>query len=583
MDKYFLITTALEETWSHDDGVIFLGGWAKKYDRRNVWSKFKSMVASPFCDNERQREMDFLYIQSVTKCLLGEVSKELNKLHSVQYSEKQWGIILGHWLSRYVSLAFNRYFTIESVFNDYDISSTIVLEYNKYSLATCDSLEFIWASNDDVWNHVFFSKVLRFLECKVETKKGDKCLTRFSHPVDEDALKKSIYSKASNVVKKTLSLFNKQSDAFIVNSYLPVKEEIKLYLSLGQCPQFWSSPPLEPFEPEKKLRKHLDFSYSEMGFEKFVRELLSEVIPSCYVEGFIDLQETVKRLPWPKQPKFIYTANNFDVDEVFKLWVAERIEKGVPYYVGQHGAGYGTHKYFQTQYAPEQVVADKFITWGWENSIQKYIPAYVFTVASRKRKVRPNDGGLLLIEASPPHRLSHWDNYYEFSIFQEAQFEFTEALSLEIQEFLTVRLHGAYKYFDWSDAERWSERSPITCIDRGITKISNLMSENRLIVHGYDSTGILECMALNIPILAFWHGGLEHLLPTARPHYQLLIDAGILFTSPIDTAKKVIEIWDDVEGWWGQEYVQEARRRFCDKYARVSNNPVRDLKEILLS
>ena len=52
--------------------------------------------------------------------------------------------------------------------------------------------------------------------------------------------------------------------------------------------------------------------------------------------------------------------------------------------------------------------------------------------------------------------------------------------------------------------------------------------------------------------------------------------------NPESAAQKVNEVWDNVEGWWGQDKVQEARRQFCNRYARVSQNPVRELKQILL-
>jgi putative transferase (TIGR04331 family) len=373
----------------------------------------------------------------------------------------------------------------------------------------------------------------------------------------------------------------KSNDAFIVSSYLPFIEEIKLQLSLGQCPQLWTSPSLARFRPDIAQRELLTDASNHEGFERFVRELLWEVIPSCYVEGFSNLIRTVDALPWPTQPKFIYTANNFDLDEVFKVWTANKIADGVPYYVGQHGAGYGTHKFFQTKYAPERAVSDRFLTWGWTDADIKSFPAYVFNAAGRKLKRGPVDGGLLLIQASPPHQLMHWDSYFEFGIFQEEQFRFVEALPNEIHQLLTVRLHSAYKHFRWSDEQRWEDRSPSTRIDTGSSNIRNLVEQSRLVVHAYDSTGILEGLALNIPTLCFWHGGLDHLLPEVQPYYQLLIDAGILLDSPEHAAEHVAMVWNDVEGWWTQSIVQEARKQFCDRYAKVSQNPVRDLKKML--
>lgn len=102
-------------------------------------------------------------------------------------------------------------------------------------------------------------------------------------------------------------------------------------------------------------------------------------------------------------------------------------------------------------------------------------------------------------------------------------------------------------------------------------------------MHSYDSTGILETLSQNIPTLAFWQNDFDHLRESAKPYYQLLVDASIVHLTPESVAQKVNEVWDDVDGWWAQNNVQYARKEFCDRYARGSQNPVSELKKILLS
>ena len=94
---------------------------------------------------------------------------------------------------------------------------------------------------------------------------------------------------------------------------------------------------------------------------------------------------------------------------------------------------------------------------------------------------------------------------------------------------------------------------------------------------------MLETLSRNIPTLAFWQNNLEHLRESVLEDYQLLVAAGIIHLSPESAANKVNEIWNDVNGWWLNDSVQNARRQFCEKYARTSEHPVRDLKKILLN
>jgi putative transferase (TIGR04331 family) len=93
----------------------------------------------------------------------------------------------------------------------------------------------------------------------------------------------------------------------------------------------------------------------------------------------------------------------------------------------------------------------------------------------------------------------------------------------------------------------------------------------------------LETLSQNIPTLSFWQNGFSHLRDSAKPYYQLLVDAGIVHLTPESVAHKVNDIWDDVDGWWKQSKVQDARKQFCDRYARVNQYPIQDLKKILIA
>ena len=93
---------------------------------------------------------------------------------------------------------------------------------------------------------------------------------------------------------------------------------------------------------------------------------------------------------------------------------------------------------------------------------------------------------------------------------------------------------------------------------------------------------MLETMSLNIPTMAFWQNGFDHLRDSAKPFYQLLVDAGIVHLSPESAAEHINAIWCSVDDWWFSPPVQKARIQFCSRYARESISPVRELKQILL-
>jgi putative transferase (TIGR04331 family) len=544
-----------------------------------------AVVAEPYGLGEGQKDKDYAYVVDVCEALLAELKDVLNEYHKTDHSLRYWRIVLGHWLHWYASVIFNRWFTLQQALDNYNISGTTVLDAASYSLATPDSSSFLWACNDAVWNHVLYSTILRrFANINLEVDANSLGNMPGFREKNESSVSRERQLKhlLKNTATGLLQMLSRNKDAFIINSYLPKKEEIKLQISLVQVPQLWQTPKLATAQPDISLRERLALNPSgHRGYDRFVRALLMEILPACYLEGYQILNQQVRALPWPKKPKFIFTSNNFDTDEIFKAWTGAKVEQGVQYFTGQHGNNYGTEKRHDCEMILEKT-SDKFITWGWTDGSSKHVPAFIFKTAGRKQPKVNKNTGLLLIEDSAQHRVHPWDKYSEFHVYQDEQFRFVEKLPAAIHQQLTVRLYAtSYKRFTWCDDQRWKDRSPGTRIDNGETDIWKLTSNSRLVVHSYDSTGILETLSLNIPTLCFWHGGLSHLRESAKPYYQKLGQAGILQDSPELAAKKVAEVWDDVPAWWNSEAVQDARKAFCERYARTVTHPVRELKNLL--
>lgn len=581
--KRHLVTTSDERTWKSDSPVLFLGEWCRLYDRSAIWGGIDGEVAEPFGLEAEKKSNDADYVKALSAALLIELTGTLNAYHNTNHEPRYWNILLGHWLQRYVSVCFNRYFTIEQALISYKIISTTILVSADNILATPDSLSFIRACDDDVWNNMLYARVLQHIACK--DVKLDLVHIKHEESFEQEQNSEIVHRLSIKQLIKAVGCYigprlSRNSDAFIVNSYLPKLQEIKLQLLLGQCPQLWESPILNAVSIDIKMRKKLTISsQSHFGFQQFIRDLLPDVIPACYLEGYVNLGRQVESLPWPSNPKFIFTSNNFDTDEVFKAWAGLNVEQGVPYFTGQHG---NYQAWSSLLHSPEMVSCDKFFSWGWDNENTKNIPAFVFTIANRPRKSKPG-GGLLLIENLATQLLYPEDRYYDMGIYQEQQFCFVEALPEKIKNKLTVRLHGAWRKLRWSDDKRWGERMPSVHLEVGVAPIQTLIEKSRLVVHSYDSTGTLESLASNIPTLCFWHVGLNDLPPSAKPYYELLRTAGILADSPEHAALLVGQYWDDIDGWWKSEKVQNARRLFCEQYARVEKHPIQKMKQLLVT
>ena len=557
-----------------------------------------AVVADPYGLNHLKRDKDYSDSLKLEYKLFPKFIQLLNKYHNTNYSQRFWQIVLGHWFKFCIRDLFYYVSSIMTCMSSYNISGMTAYD-SEDGLYFYDTLEMTTSlSFDNVKLNLLHSRIINLIKNKNFLIEVIPLKKNTTHQIFKPDLKidKKFFWK--NFIKYGFKFYEKISnylirndDAFIVNSFLTTKNEAKLELSLGQLPQFWKYK-CNKYDhissikktPNKLLRQNLTNQFldkSSDNLERIVRHLIFELLPICYLEGFKDLNNIVKAQCWPKSPKFIFTSNNFYYDEVFKLYTALNVEKGKKYYVGQHGGNYGTQKWKSPRI--EELTADKFITWGWTDDDKKYKPAFVLKNSGKKRLSYKSSGNLLLIEHGYTKHDATYDKKYTYLQYLEKQKEFVNYLDKKPREKLVLRLFNKkYRNDEWCEELRWTDFDPKIELDDGINKIESLISKSRLVVYSYDSTGMLETLSDNIPTLAFW-GKEVGILESARPYYQLLVDAGIIHYSSKSIAEKINEVWDNIDNWWYEKNIQEARRLFCDRFARKTQNPVKELKQILLS
>ena len=262
-----------------------------------------------------------------------------------------------------------------------------------------------------------------------------------------------------------------------------------------------------------------------------------------------------------KNPKFIFTSNSFEFDEYFKFYTA-KTEEGVKYFVGQHGANYGTYKYSKKW--TEITTCDKFISWGWENIYKNVetLPSFNFTVTNLKNIKYNNKGSLLLIKRGPGYQNGPYDRRFKHFLYQQDTLSFYDKCEDKIKKEFIVRLHHGSSDFKSNDEDMWRKKDKDIKISLGYNPIKNLIKKSRLLVITYDSASVLEFLTLNIPIVCFWRDPLSSLLKKSIPYYQSLMDVGILHSDYISATSHINNKWNDIESWWLSTKVQKVREKF---------------------
>ena len=140
---------------------------------------------------------------------------------------------------------------------------------------------------------------------------------------------------------------------------------------------------------------------------------------------------------------------------------------------------------------------------------------------------------------------------------------FVGTLDLDIRNYVVYR---PYHYdYGWFEEEKNLLEEYNIRIEYSGT-LPALLQKVKLYICDHLSTSCMEALVANTPSVFFWDYELCREREDAKPAFDLLRKAGILFHNPIDAANKVNSIWDDVQGWWMEPKRQEARTKFMEKF-----------------
>lgn len=585
--KRFLITSADERTWRSDRPVLFLGEWCRLYDRRAVWERLDAEVVPYHWDDRAKYHEDCCHLQSIYEELLRATTTALNEHHATEHSPRYWRILIGPWLNMFTHIVFDRWTMVQKASDAYEIEETLVCDFPPASMIAPDLLGAV--NHDVAWSQYLFGKAIEY-QNRIPWQRIPP--PEHSAPAlplfPRRTLKRSALLALHAFASSSLAQFTRSDEVMVVRSYLPRLEEIKLQLALGQVPKLWTPPQVETVPPDVSRRRRLRIaSDSTDAFFQFATSMIAELIPTAYLEGYPSLRRAAERLPWPSRPRAIFTSNSFQFSEVFQAWAAAKTEAGCSLVIGQHGGLCGVGKHVSGE-VHQFRIADRYLTWGWRDGRPHAYPTATLTTVN-KPLATWNPAGNLLLVTHPVHLFTFRSmscpvGANQSACFVDEQLQFAGALGEGIRASLTLRIDRALDTKIGSFyVERWKDAWPGVEIDPSTEPIERRIRQCRLFVYTYNSTGFLETLARNIPTVMFWNPRYFELRPTAQPYFDLLAQARIFHETPESAARHVTDIWHDVAEWWNQPAVQHARRTFCEQYACMPKNPIRVLKEALLT
>jgi len=578
-----LVTTAIEQTWGHNQDILFLGEWCKLYNRKEIWSK-RNFNVLPYHWNDRNKlKKDFYYLQNLNKLIITELTFELNELHGVNYSERYWNILLGFWLNLFTAVVFDRWSMIKSAVDSGKVEKSFELDIpSDYEVAN-DATQFNNLIIDDLWNHSICTKLIKRwteipLEIVIHSSSFD-----FSNKFEiSKTQEKTFYKRFLRIISdKVFSAFTSGDDVLMIGTYLPLFTEIELQIRLGQIPikRLALSVPRVKFNSDFRQWKLITNRQNDL-IGNIIRSLIPEQLPKVYLEGYNELNKMCEKLNWPSNPKFIFTSVSHFSDVGFQTWAAKKIEDGSKLITADHG-GFGSNA-FNASINYQLSISDASLSWGWDDTKYPNVkPIGILKTFGKKQLCERNGFGLMVQVAMPRYSfdLRAMPIGEQMLQYYNDQFLFFDCLPQKIQKKMLIRLY--LSDYGWNQKKRWKDRFPIVQLDEGKLPITKLIEKSRIVISTYNATTHIESLSLNLPSLIFWNPNFWELHSRAIPYYKRLKEVGIFHETPESAALKLNEIWDDVFGWWNQKEIQGAKNDFCFFLAKEVKNPITVLKKVL--
>lgn len=576
-----LITTADIRTWPEDkkEPVLFLGEWCRRHSLRERWEGMDAKVAPYHWDNREQLHSDYKYLSNVYEDILSELSKDLNKLHGKQYSQRYWRIFIGPWLGCFVQVVFDRWVMLDYVFNNYKIHKLYTSSELSEQNVPIDMRQFTDMMVSDLWNEAIYKQISEIIKPDILCKKDN----GFSfEEVSRNSKKQPVLR---NYLYKFINFLSrlrcKKDKYFFIATYLPFFSEMYLNIKLGQFPRYWKSADIQKTKINNSKRYSLakNINSDSDSFKSILRVLIPRQIPSAYVESYEILNDELKRLNWPLAPEVIFTSNSFYSDDLFKYWAASKCENGSKLIIGQHGGLFNMTKFSFLEEHQHQV-SDAWFSWEAKiNSPGSKVSIGMFHHSINGKVRHDKKGGAILVELKIPRYSFHlnavpvssqWLSYFN------DQTVFVRSLPYDIQSKLTVRLFC--KDYGWDQLQRWTEEFPNISIDKGSEKFRKVVSKSRIFIGTYNATTYLEVFNWNIPTILFWNKNHWELEKDAEVQFKELELVGVFHNSPESAAIHLANIWNDVDNWWYSDSVQMAVKGFCHIYAHNTKNQVDRMK-----
>ena len=589
-ENFFLVTSAIKSLFPEKKAkILLLGEWCKCNLGNDFLNSYKVKVLSHHWEDENKKIKDYNYIVSVYRKICVDLSQLLNEIHGTNFSQKYWEFLLFNWLMDFMVAIYDRFYLINHI-KKYNIIGTKSIDIHHDDLIPKNSRQFSELSQTDLWNNYVFSVLIEKLMpnlkvTKVQRKLEKTNLKKVRFSIDREfSFKRNIMKFISYIT----SLIKSEEKIFIINSYLKFYQEILLQLKINKilkvnCEFDYK----EKIKINKKLRSIKFSKKNDDLYTVIIKEFIVKLIPIYYLEGYKVIDSFAKKLPWPQNPKIMFTSNNHLGGDVFKIWAAQKIENNIPLIAGQHGGAYFIPK-ISTRSDIEIENVDHFLSWGnkiYKNS--KIIPLFNIKSSQNILKKKHTPGYINFIQDFPyRYQIVLISNMITISGLKKIvkfQYELIEKLNEANLKKVKIRLGSVRASTDDYEKNIWYNKNyNLKLESRLTTPIKKSISNSSIIICvSLTSTVFLECISSNIPVFIFSSYNENSISEECLSDIRSLKETGIIQNNSYEFSQFINRHSENIDDWWNSKDVQFCVDNFRKKYCSIENKPIIKLSKVL--
>lgn len=567
MAKYLIMTEKDREYNKYEDLILLQKKALPYLVKVELAKKGKRIEALPeitfgFYEIEEKAK----YLEGVYKCVMGQLTPYLNRIHGEEHNQRYWEIALGLFV-------FNLIYDFHSVYLElkqadrlcHDVMSCLEVDENadiygwrNFFIEEPDANYFCTIAADilDVINvafHVDVKRIARTAPHNLENLQRDPIWTG-------KALSRRMDSK-TEVVLCTPYLSNEALDEIISASNAHIKlwggrgRDI-LYSVLEKC-----------INTDYKDRQALKWEKVDDEFINIILNSIIKHLPVPYCEGYKIMREQIEPLVSSCNAKVIASANAYFYSHPYNLWSAMMHEKGAKVCALQHGGN--------QEFPFESMMFDRIYLWGTTGDggkthsgiAGKLIGRRIFQKPSIERKE------LLYISTGVNRFRSQHISNVLFDIETQIKNKINFIKKISKNEEYTIKVREYMKdYGRDCVAHHLDTLHNVQMQDSKLIPLDIALERCSLCVVDNFQTVICEAIYLDVPTI-FLCGILEN-IPLSEELKGLLhrFESEGLYFRDTDQAADYINSIKDPRAWWNEPRRKVLIDEFKYRYAYVPVN-----------